>query len=142
MTTTLHKLENPCKSLQILTQDCKTLQNLAKPCIILQNLSVLVLTLQKLANSYTNLQNIAKPCNTLQNLAQLCTTLHVSVLVLTYWAALRQFIGLIARQAAPYAYHCTFCTIITLGFYFAAKKYCLVQSPQPPIFSSEILSKI
>ena len=82
-------------------------------------------TLHKLAKFCTSLEMLANPCKSLQSIAKPCTTLHVSVLVLTYWAALRQFIGLIARQAAPYAYHCTFCTITTLGFNFAAKKYCL-----------------
>ena len=77
-------------------------------------------TLHKLAKFCTSLEMLANPCKSLQSIAKPCTTLHVSVLVLTYWAALRQFIGLIARQAAPYVYHCTFCMIINHGFNFAA----------------------
>ena len=38
-TTTLHKLANPCKSLQIFAEACKSLHKLAKHCTTLHNLA-------------------------------------------------------------------------------------------------------
>ena len=115
---TSHKLTNLCPTLQapvrifvlVLIYWAARIVPVLRPCTSFQNFAL----------AWKCLQILTQTCKTLQKIAKPCTTLHVSVLVLTYWAALRQFIGLIARQAAPYVYHCTFCMIINLGFNFAA----------------------
>ena len=142
---TSHKLTNHCPTLQVparifalvLIYWAARIAPVLQPCTSLQNFAL----------AWKCLQILAKACKALQNLAQPCTyrcwCWHIGRLSgnSSDWLRGKRLptstIALFADNNIVWLFHlwklylffAIFCTIITLGFYFAAKKYCLVFFP-------------